>query len=147
MLKRTTLALLLAISTATPSAGQSWHEPARGTTDRADLMDAIRPHAEYMLGQAVKFRVDTLRVAGDRAFAVLQPLDAGGAEVRLEGAPMLARSGDAADFYDGSRIDVLYIKSGRVWVALHWAIGATDVWYSDPDLCAGFAPVLTDFCF
>lgn len=147
MLRFIVASLVVLWGLAGVATAQSWHEPARGTAERADLMDAIRPHAEYALGIPVKFRVDVLRVAVDRAFAILQPLDQAGREVPIAGTPMLRRSGESPDVYDGSRIDTLYVKSGRVWVALHWEIGATDAWYANPALCPEFGAVLPDFCF
>ena len=47
----------------TPVAAQSYSEPARGTATRAALMDAIRPHVEWDLGQPIEFVVEELRVA------------------------------------------------------------------------------------
>ena len=44
------------------SASYAWEEPSRGTADRSELMDAIRPHIEWELGAPVEFVIDQLRV-------------------------------------------------------------------------------------
>jgi len=38
-----------------PAIGWAWEEPQRGTDTRSALMDALRPHAEWMLGKPVEF--------------------------------------------------------------------------------------------
>ena len=39
------------------------------------------------------------------------------------------------DIMDGVRVDVLYKRLRKTWVAVHHAIGATDVWYSWEAYC------------
>ena len=53
------------------SASYAWGEPARGTADRSELMDAIRPHIEWSLGAPIEFVIDELRVSEIVAFASL----------------------------------------------------------------------------
>ena len=55
-------AIALAIA---PLSANAWEEPARGTALRGNLMDAVRPHAEWVLGAPVIFVVNDLRVSGD----------------------------------------------------------------------------------
>ena len=74
-------ALALVAALALPGAAQAWEEPARGTELRADLMDALRPMAEWDLGAPVEFVVLDLRVAGDVAFASVMAQRPGGAPI------------------------------------------------------------------
>ena len=49
------------------SASYAWEEPARGTSDRSELMDAIRPHIEWSLGAPIEFVISQLRVSEEVA--------------------------------------------------------------------------------
>lgn len=125
---------------------QSWQEPPRGSATRVDLMNAIRPHIEWALGAPVEFVVRDLRVSRDVAFAALVPQRPGGGRIDPAQTPAAARGQLLAGEMDGVATQVLYLRSGTVWVALHWAIGATDVWYADPVLCLRFRPVIPEVC-
>ena len=124
----------------------AWETPARGTPLRTDLMDAIRPHAEWSLGAPVEFVVHELRVADDLAFAAVHAQRPGGGAIDLRQTPGYARGEIEPDFMDGSSMQALYQRAGDQWVAVLHALGATDVWFSDPALCPLWAPVLTEFC-
>ena len=128
-------------------AGDDYYEPARGSETRRALMDAIRPHAAWNLGAPVEFVVDDLRVLGDIGYGSLAPQRPGGGRIDFWQTPMLKRGGIEPEFYDGVHMHVLYQKSGATWVAVHWSIGATDVWFADPELCAVFRAVTPEFCF
>lgn len=134
----------LAVSGAGPALG--WQEPARGSADRAGMLDALRPHAVWLLGGPVEFVVDSLRVDGRLGFAMLRPQRPGGAEIDLRQTPMGLRDPEGIDFMDGSSMQALFERAGDTWVAVHWAIGATDAWFTAPELCAAYRPVLAEFC-
>ncbi|MBL4918232.1 hypothetical protein [Szabonella alba] len=143
---RTLTALLvtvLVLSGALSGPGLAWTEPARGSAERRALMDAIRPHVEAALGAPVEFVVDALRVQGDVAFAGLSPQRPGGGRIDLSTTPMVLREG----YYpDNIEVQVLYRRMGGSWVMIQWAIGATDVWFSEPQLCEIWYPVLPEYC-
>jgi hypothetical protein len=141
------LMTVLALIADPGSAGEDYHEPARGSAERAGLMDAVRPLAEWNLGQPVEFVVDVLRVSQGLGFATLQPQRPGGGAINLYQTPMMRRGGIDPEFYDGETMHVLYQKSGATWVAVHWSIGATDVWWADPELCATYRSVTPEYCF
>lgn len=125
---------------------QAWEEPARGTATRSALMDALRPHAEWMLGAPVEFVIHDLRRAGDLAFASVYAQRPGGGEIDISRTRGAATGLLDPEFTDGTSLQALYRKSGDTWVAVHWAIGATDVWYADPALCADYVAVIPDAC-
>ena len=127
-------------------AAAAWEEPARGSADRKGLMDALRPHAEWMLGAPVEFVVHDLRRAGAVAFAAVHAQRPGGAAIDIAATPGARRGQLDAAYMDGSTLQALYRKSGQTWVAVHWAIGATDVWYADPALCSEYHAVLPEIC-
>jgi hypothetical protein len=138
-----TLALMAALS-ASPAL--AWQEPPRGSDLRADLMDAIRPLAEWYLNPPVEFVVHEARVQGDRAFVSLHAQRPGGGVIDPATAPGVLR-GEVDGFAgDPTTMQALLQRSGRMWVAVHYGIAATDVWYSDPDFCPGWGGVLPEFC-
>ena len=143
---RLVLAGLVWVLAAVAAAGQGWHEPPRGSATRGDLMNAIRPHAEWALGAPVEFVVHDLRVGRGIAFASLAPQRPGGGVIDPAETPAAARGAFYPEMMDGVALQVLYVQSGAVWVALHWAFGATDVWWADPVLCLRFSPVIPEVC-
>ncbi|MCE8005869.1 hypothetical protein [Aestuariivita sp.] len=139
--------LIVWVVWAGPVSAQGYSTPERGTALRAALMDAIRPHAEWMLGTPVQFVVRDLRVAGDVGFASLSPQRPGGAEINLVQTPGYARGAlHAGADGNGAAMQVLYKRAGQTWVAVHWVIGATDVWWSYPPLCAEYRAVTPEVC-
>lgn len=137
---------LVTLCLAAPAWAQSWHEPARGTPTRAALMDAIRPLIEWQLGAPIQFVVYELRVSGSLAYASVYPQRPGGAEVDPRSTPAFYRGQLDPDDYEGFGVQALYRKSGQTWVAVHWAMGATDVWYAYSEICAYYRPVVPEAC-
>lgn len=138
--------IILCLACLVPvSPARAWEEPARGTATRAALMDAIRPHAEWNLGALVQFVVHELRRAGDVAFAMLHAQRPGGGAIVAGQTPMVRR-GQAEGWMNVSEIQVLYRKSGETWVAVHYAFGATDVWFAWGPLCRDYRAVISDYC-
>lgn len=109
-------------------------------------MDALRPHAQWMLGSPIEFVVFDLRQSGRLAFAAVNPQRTGGAEIRLHETPGYQRGELDIDFMDGVAMQALFYKSGETWVAVHWALGATDVWYAYEPICAVWAAVIPEVC-
>lgn len=68
--------------------------PAKGSAERGQIMDVLRERVRRLSGQTTKLRVDTLRVSGDWAWAVVQPLDDNGKPLAGGGiAALLTRQG------------------------------------------------------
>jgi len=127
---RAVVAGLAVFACGVPAGAAGYNEPAKGSDLRRALADALRPHAEWMLGAPVEFVVDDLRVAGDRAFGSFSPQRPGGGAINAARTPMAARGAWEPEFMNGIHMEALYQKSGGTWVAVHWHIGATDVWYA-----------------
>ncbi|SPJ30290.1 hypothetical protein [Falsiruegeria mediterranea] len=128
------------------ASAQAWTEPARGSQTRSDLMSAVRPLVEWQLGAPVQFVVNELRAEGDVAYWSLSPQRPGGAAIDLFSTPAYQRGALSYEELDGLRFHVLYQKSGTVWVAVQWSMGATDVWWAAPDYCAIWRPVTPEVC-
>ena len=140
------LAVAAVLLSGAAAQAQGWTEPARGTETRAALMDALRPHAEWALGPQVEFIVYELRQSGDLAFGSVGPQRPGGRQIDLRLTPAFTRGQIDPQMMDGVAMQALYQRSGRTWVAVHWAMGATDVWYADPELCAIWHRVIPEAC-
>ncbi|TDE39683.1 hypothetical protein [Antarcticimicrobium sediminis] len=141
------LFLLIFFLLAGPLSAQGWSEPQRGSNLRAALMDALRPHAEWLLGAPVQFVIHDLRVSGDLAFSSLSPQRPGGGEISLWQTPGSARGDLYPEGMEGGvAMRALYVRSGQTWVAVHWAIGASDVWYAYAPICAIWRPVIPEAC-
>jgi len=129
-----------------PALAQAWEEPGRGTKTRAALMDAVRPHAEWELGAPVEFVVWELRRLGELAFFSGMAQRPGGGVIDIADTPAARRGELDPQVGDGATIQALYKLSGETWVAVHWGISATDVWYAWAPICADFAPVIPEAC-
>ncbi len=152
MRKALILAVVLLARVAGGAARADYVEPARGTAERKALMDALRPHAEWMLGTPVEFVIHELRLAEGQglpepvAFAMVRAQRPGGGAIDVTKTPGFHRGQLDPDYMDGTTLQALYRKVGETWVAVHWAIGATDVWYAAPEFCPDYFAVLPETC-
>jgi len=114
------------------------HTPERGSSERADILDAVRPAAEAMLHPPVEFVVEKMKVAAGWAFVQLEPQRPGGG--RIDPAQTRLAEDAAAGALDGlTTYALLWYRNGR-WNLIAWVIGPTDVawdpwpvWYGAPD--------------
>ena len=131
---------------STPVLADDWYEPQRGTQERRDLMDAIRPHAWWKLGAPVQFVVHELRVSGDHAFAMLTPQRPGGAAIDPAQTPAAQRDPYFAEDLDGVHMQALFTKSGNTWVAVDHSVGATEAWWAWEPYCEVWGDVIREYC-
>lgn len=144
MLKAASFGLLICLGL--PVVAQDWQEPARGTPTRAALMDALRPHAMWLLGAPIEFVVHDLRRSGNLAFASVTAQRPGGGQIVLSETPGYHRGEVDADFGADTGMQALYFRSGDTWVAVEWALGAQDVWYAWEPICAVWRAVIPEAC-
>jgi hypothetical protein len=136
---------LLFAAVAGLAAAQSWYEPQRGTPERRALMDAFRPLAEEIFGAPVEFVVGSLRVSGNVAFASVVAQRPGGAAIDVARTPgwLGGYFMPDADWTGGQ---ALFRRAGSGWVFADGGFGATDVWWSTPQYCNEFLPVIAEAC-
>lgn len=137
----------LLIVMAPVATAQDWQVPDRGSETRKALMDALRPHAEWELGAPVEFIVDEIRVSGDHGFAMVRAQRPDGIGIDLYLTPGYQRGTLDPEAMDHTAMQALYRRSGDTWVAVHHALGATDVWFAWDPLCREYDAVISDFCF
>jgi hypothetical protein len=138
------LAVLFA-SVAGLAAAQSWYEPQRGSAERRGLMDALRPLAQEIFGAPVEFVVGRLRVSGNVAFASVVAQRPGGAAIDVARTPGWV-GGYFMHDADWTGGQALFRRAGSRWVLADGGFGATDVWWSTPQYCAEFGPVIAEAC-
>jgi hypothetical protein len=120
--------------------------PERGTKERSAMLDAVRAHAEEQLGAPIEFVVYDLRVDGRFGFASLQAQRPGGGAIDLYATPGFKEGTLEPDFMDGTSMQALLRRSGETWVAVHWAIGPTDLWFAYGPFCRRYGSVIEDYC-
>lgn len=139
-------AIVLAIWSSAISAQADFYEPARGSQERKSVLDAMRVFAEEELGAPVEFVVYQMRVSGNQGFAAVYAQRPGGGEINLYNTPGFIAGTIDPEMMDGSSMQALLRKSGRTWVAVHWAIGPTDAWFAYAPFCRRYNQVIADFC-
>ncbi len=129
-----------------PVTAQTYSEAAKGSPTRQDILDAIRPHAEWNFAPPVEFVVGQARVADDVAFVTLRAQRPGGAEIDIFSTPIVQRTELDPYAGDGPTMEVLLQKSGRVWVAVHFGISSSEGWWYAPEYCPIWSAVIPEAC-
>lgn len=127
-------------------AAQTYIEAARGSETREDILDAIRPQAEWSFAPPVEFVVGEIRVAADVAFATVRAQRPGGEEIDIFTTPDVKRGQLDAQAGNGPTMEVLLQKSGRVWVGVHYGLNSSEGWWYDPVYCPIWSAVLPEVC-
>lgn len=128
------------------ASAQTYYEPERGSAMRADIMDALRPVAEWSFGPPVQFVVEELRTDGKVAFAMLRAQRPGGARIVMETTPLVTRHGQRAEYMNGPTVQALLVKSGRMWGIVDHVISATEAWWTTGYFCPQFGTVVPESC-
>ena len=131
---------------ALSATAQGYDLVARGSDARQDILDAIRPHAEWNFGPPVEFVVGEIRLAGDVAFATVRAQRPGGEEIDIFSTPIVLRQELDPYAGDGPTMEVLLQKSGRVWVAVHFGISSSEGWWYDDIYCPIWSEVIPEAC-
>jgi hypothetical protein len=109
-------------------SAQSAYTPERGSPERKAILDALRIPVERDLKQKVVFVADNFKVQGSWAFVGGTPQNATGGE------PNYSRT-KYADAFESGAFDnnffALLKKTAGKWKVTTYAIGCTDVCYSD----------------
>ena len=114
-------ALTFALGSVDPSVAQQISHPQPGSSERRDLMDAIRPLVVARVGSPVEFVVNDIRIVDDHAFVAVEPQRPGGQAI------------DFAHFDDGTldglHTEAILVRRNGRWQVISHSIGSSDVWY------------------
>jgi hypothetical protein len=102
---------------------QKAHTPATGTEERQAIMDALR-ETEKDLRRKVIFKVDRLRVAGDWAYARVEPIQPNGNPIDFSKTKYREQVELGAFDPQG---EALLRLGDEGWEVLEWVFGGTDV--------------------
>lgn len=134
------LSAFLLLATVVSVSAQSVHEPGRGTAERSDILNTIRPLLEARVGPPVEFVVDWMRSGSGWAFVQVSPQRPGGGAIDL----YRTTYANQAEYMDGIVTFALLRYQYNRWNLVDYAVGPTDVfWQGDPlyaQLPAGLTP-------
>jgi hypothetical protein len=122
-----TLIVLLVVFIATASA-QDVEHPAKGSAERAVLLDTLRPSIEKELKQKVVFVIYRMNIQGSWAFVDGRLRTPSGKVPNWKNTPYAQAESYGAQS-DG--ISALLKRTGKRWRIIEKAIGCTDVCYVD----------------
>ncbi len=131
-MKRLSAVLLVLLAAAAaifsgPALALTFREPAKGSAERAAIMDTLRPAVEAEMRGPVEFVVTTIRVTPNWAFVQVEPQRPGGGVIDPE---QTGFAGDT-DMMDGLTVYALMgFQAGR-WNLIDHMVGPTDVGYAD----------------
>lgn len=111
------------------------YTPKRGSVERKDVMNAIRPLLEARLGPPVEFVVNRLNIYRDWAFVVVDPQRPGGGAINPSDPNYRA-----SPFQDGLHTYALLKHAYGRWNIVDYVIGPTDVFWDGDPLYAQFPP-------
>ncbi|WP_428648209.1 hypothetical protein [Roseibium sp.] len=135
------MSLLFVLALQAGVLAQSVHEPARGTAERTDILNAVRPMLEARVGPPVEFVVNWMRSGNGWAFVQLSPQRPGGGKIDISRTTYA----DGADYMDGLVTFALLRQQFDRWNLIDFAVGPTDVFWQGDPLYAQLPPGLTPY--
>jgi hypothetical protein len=128
MVKRFLIFLFLLAFAVFVVSGQTVYTPEKGSVERKAILDALRTPIERDLKQPIVFVTDNFKVQGTWAFVGGAPQTPTGGEPNYKGTKYAEAYESGA--FDNNFFAVLK-KAGGKWKVTTYAIGCTDVCYSD----------------
>jgi hypothetical protein len=121
-------AILGLLLLGTTGSSQTVEHPAKGSTERAALLDTLRPAVENELKQPIVFVIGQINVQGNWAFVDGRIQTRDGQVPNWKGT----KYADAARYgAQSDGISALLKRTGGKWRVVVKAIGCTDVCYVD----------------
>ncbi len=126
----------------TPAAAQNAYEPQRGSPERAEVMNAIRPLAAELFGPPIEFVVDFLRVTDDQAYVGVYAQRPGGGEIDIAQTPWAQKNPQFDPYSDYAGMNVLMERKNQRWVIVENAVSWTEPPYNTMTHCKSWSAVL-----
>lgn len=121
-----------------PALGQAFREPAKGSAERAAILDTLRPAVEAEMRGPVEFVVTVIRASPNWAFVQAEPLRPGGGLIDQEDTGFAGE----ADTMDGLTVyGLMSFQSGR-WNLIDHMVGPTDIGYAGWQQRYGVPPAI-----
>ncbi|WP_434051261.1 MAG: hypothetical protein RDA78_18340 [Roseibium sp.] len=135
------LSLFLMAGVTLSAAAQSVYEPSRGSAERRDILNAIRPMVEARVGPPVEFVVSWMRSGAGWAFVNVNPQRPGGGRID----PFLTTFASQAEYMDGLSTYALLRYQYDRWNLVDFVVGPTDVFWDGDPLYAQVPPGPTPY--
>ena len=135
------LSAFFALAATVSAAAQAVHEPGRGTAERTEILNAVRPMLEARVGPPVEFVVDWMRSGNGWAFVQLSPQRPGGGAINL----YQTTYANQAEYMDGVFTVALLRFQYNRWNLIDFAVGPTDVFWQGDPLYAQMPPGLLPY--
>ena len=119
------LAFLSALFLTSQCLARDFHEPRKGSAERAEILDVIRPVVEDEMRGPVEFVVTVMRASSQWAFAQIEPQRPGGDPID----PEETRFAGQTDTMDGLTVYALLHFTDGSWELMDHLVGPTDVGY------------------
>jgi hypothetical protein len=120
--------VLLMLGSIICANAQTVEHPAKGSEERAAILDTLRPVVEGKLKQKIVFIVNTINVQSNWVFIDGRLQTPGGKEPNWKNTPYA----EAAKYdAQSDSVSALLKRSGNGWRVVMQAIGCTDVCYVD----------------
>ena len=129
MTPRFLCALLTLLVAVTTLHAQDVHTPPKDSQERRAIMDAIRVPCERDLKQEVIFKVETLRVTEDWAYAAVHPLRPDGEDIDYRRTRFREQS--EAGMFEPTGEALLRQNRDGSWRIIKWRFGGTDTVLQD----------------
>ena len=117
------LTTLVALAAPLLVTAEPVRTPAPGTTERAAIMNGLRPLIENDMGKPIEFVVGSIKVADGFAFIRVTPQRPGGGAIAIRETIYSAD----AEMMGGLVTYALLQQRGSAWSVLSYVVGPTDV--------------------
>lgn len=128
MFKAFVFAIIFVCIAVAAAVGQSVYTPEKGSAVRAGILNALRAPVKRDLRQKIVFVIDNFKVQGNWAFVSGNPQSPAGGEPSYRNTKYWTAVDSGA--FDNNFFALLK-KTGSRWKVITFAIGCTDVCYSD----------------
>ena len=127
MLKKLLSDLCVILILGVSAFAQSVYTPAKGSTERTEILNTLRAPVEKELRQKIQFSIEHFNVSGNWAFISGEPQNASGGQPDYRGTKY--QSAADAGVFDNNFFALLR-KTGGKWKIVTRLIGCTDVCYA-----------------